>query len=173
MIPDRDLVALHLKGSPFQPEAISRERGEKWLAETAAGQSGKWELLAVASCRCCGEPAWSNLRCTKHQDRNPCVVEGCKRTRKANGHLSDHWFICGEHWKAYVPPGSPERRVINRFFRLAKKLGYARNDRWPEPLETRYWRFWVALVARVARRSGEGYLDQKEIERMFGWADEG
>lgn len=172
MISDRDLVALHLKGSPYQPTPISRERGEKWMIETAPGRTGEWELLKVESCRCCGEPAWANLRCTKHQDRNPCVVDGCKRTRKANGHLSELAVVCGEHWKAYVPPGSPERRVINRFYRTAKKLGFKRNERWPDDLENRYWRFWASLMARVARRSTQGSLDQKEIERMFGWADD-
>lgn len=175
MIDDRDLVMLQRKGSPFTQTPVPRDKGEASLARLAANGADmdRWEMIPVASCRCCGEPAWVNLRCTKHQDRNPCVVEGCKRTRKANGYLSSHAFICGEHWKAYVPPGSPERRVINRFFRQAKKLGYGRNERWPEALERRYWRFWEGLLRRVRSRSTEGFLDQREIERLFGWTDEG
>lgn len=166
----RDLVAIESTDSPgITLRVCTREQGEQWVP---GGRQGTFFLTPVPSCRCCGEPAWANLRCTKHQDRNPCVVEGCKRTRKANGYLSDRAGICGEHWKAYVPPGSPERRLINRFYRTAKKLGFKRNDRWPDNLENRYWRFWASLMARVARRSAEGHLDQAAIERMFGWTDD-
>lgn len=170
MISDRDLVALQVKGSRTQGAPISREAGEAWLRQY--NRDGSWWLIPVATCRCCGEPAWSNLRCTKHQDRNPCVVEGCKRTRKAHGHLSDSTAVCGEHFKAYIRPGSPERRVLNRFFREAKKLGYARNERWPPELENRYWRFWHGLMKNIRRRSSEGAIDEAEIRKMFGWDDQ-
>lgn len=143
------------------------------LRMVPGGRSGTFFLTPVPSCRCCGEPAWANLRCTKHQDRNPCVVEGCSRTRKANGHPSTTALVCGEHWKRFVPPGSPERRVLNRIVKAAKRIGYKRTDRWPDELERRYWRVWYAIMARVQRASTEGRLDQAAIERLFGWDDAG
>ena len=119
----------------------------------------------VPTCRCCGEPAWPNLRCTKHQDRNPCLVEGCRRTAKASrGELADDQVICGAHWRAYVPPRSPMRLVYNRFWRLARKRGG-----WDDALIRRFERFWRAMVLRVRRRSTEGLIDEAEIKRLFGW----
>lgn len=172
-----DLVSRRLKGSPFQHPAIPRARGEAWLAgyrERDPEDAAEWELLAVLSCACCGEAAWPNGRCTKHQNRNPCVVEGCKRTGKASADtLRTDVHLCGEHWKLYCPAGSPERRAINRLFRLAKKAGYTRTEVWPYQLEQRYWRLWMGALRRVRRRSTAGHLDQAEIERMFGWADAG
>lgn len=170
MISDRDLVMLRRKGSPFNHAPVPRASGEASLARLAqnGADMGRWELIAVPSCRCCGEPAWTNLRCTKHQDRTPCVVEGCKRTTKRH----TTFYVCGEHWKAYVPPGSPERRVLNRLTRTAKKLGYKKTDRWPDDLEARWWRAWAAIARRVQRRSTEGVMDEAEIRRMFGWADD-
>lgn len=171
MISDRDLVAVRLVGSAFQSSPTDRANAEAYIAHRAdRGQRGEqWEILPVPSCRCCGEPAWANLRCTKHQGRTPCVVEGCKRTTKR----FMTYYVCGEHWKAYVPPGSPERRILNRLARTAKKLGYSKTDRWPDDLEARWWRAWDAIARRVHRRSTEGMMDEAEIRRMFGWADEG
>jgi hypothetical protein len=168
MISDRDLVGLHLHGSPYQPAPISRERGERWMREHG---TPRWELVSVPSCRCCGEPAWPNLRCTKHQDRNPCAAEGCQRTRAAHGDLRDDASLCGEHWRAFVPPGSPARRAFNRLARVARKMGYKRTDRWPDKLEDRWWSLWRGVMRRV-RRSAEGHIDQAAIHRLFGWGDE-
>jgi len=171
MISDRDLVSIHLKGSVTQGAPILREIGERWL-RTSVGRKGGWELIDVQSCICCGAPGWPNGRCGKHQDRNPCAVEGCTCTARANGRLSPDWHICSKHWRSYVPPRSPERQVIQRFFRVAKKMGFARNDRWPLALERRYARYCSGLVSRVRRQSTEGSLDQAKIEKMFGWDGE-
>lgn len=167
MISDRDLVTVTQKGQPFTYGTMPRADAERAIeARRVAGRL--FDLTPVPSCRCCGEPAWTNLRCTKHQGRTPCVVEGCKRTTARH----TTFFICGEHWRAYVPPGCPERRVLNRLARTAKKLGYSRTERWPDELEARWWRVWSAIARRVQSRSTEGDLDQREIERMFGWSDD-
>lgn len=168
MISDRDLVSLHLKGSPYQNVPVSRDKADAWMK--IHGKDGRWELIKVPSCLCCGEPAWDNLRCTKHQDRNPCVVEGCKRTRKAHGHLQSDAAVCGEHFKAYVRPGSRARRILNAHYRRAKRMGYERNQRWHPALEQRYWTYWHFLMGWIRRRSSEGEaLDEAEIKKLFGW----
>lgn len=169
MISDRDLVALTRDRSPYTGSPISRERGEAWLAEY--NRDGSWSLVPIPSCRVCGQPAWPNLRCTKHQDRNPCAAEGCQRTRAAHGDLRDDASLCGEHWRAFVPPGSSTRRAFNRLARLAKKLGYKRSDRWPDELEARWWRLWAGVMRRV-RRSADGHIDKAAIDRLFGWGNE-
>lgn len=160
-----DLVAIESTDSPgITLRVCTRAQGEVWVP---GGKQGTFFLTPVPSCLCCGEAAWPNRRCTKHQGRTPCVVEGCKRTTARH----TTYFVCGQHWKAYVPPGSPERRVLNRLTRLAKRLGYTKTERWPDHLERRWWRAWTAIALRVQRRSTEGHLDQAEIERLFGWAD--
>lgn len=169
MISDRDLVALTSRKSIYTSTPVPRAQGEARLAKL--NPDGGWSLLSVPSCRVCGEPAWENLRCTKHQDRNPCAAEGCQRTRKANGELRDDASLCGEHWRAFVPPGSTTRRAFNRLARLAKKMGYKRTDRWPDELEDRWWSLWRGVIRRV-RRGAEGHIDQAAIERMFGWTDD-
>lgn len=162
----RDLVALIGKDSPHLTlSVVDREQGERWVP---GGDSEHYRLESVPSCLCCGEPAWDNRRCTKHQGRTPCVVEGCRRTTAR----FTIYFVCGEHWKAYVPPGSPERRVLNRLARLAKKLGYSKTERWPDDLEVRWWRTWASIAARVQRRSTEGQVDEREIRKMFGWEED-
>lgn len=166
---NRDLVAILSTESPITIAVVDRAKGEEMVP---GGAQGTYYLQSVPSCRVCGEPAWPNLRCTKHQDRNPCAAEGCRRTRKAvNGQLHDDWSLCGEHWRAFVPPGSPTRRAFNRLARLAKKLGYKRTDRWPEELEERWWSLWRGVMRRV-RRGAEGHIDEQAIRRLFGWADE-
>jgi hypothetical protein len=169
MISDRDLVTVEKVGLPISYGTMPRADAERAIeARRVAGQL--FTMTPVPTCRCCGEPAWENLRCTKHQDRNPCAVEGCTRTRKANGYLSVDSSLCGEHWKAFVPPGSPIRRAFNRLARLARKMGYKRTDRWPPELERRWWLIWFGVIRRV-RRGDEGHVDQAAIHRMFGWDD--
>jgi hypothetical protein len=125
-------------------------------------------------CRCCGNPVdvssdIVHVRCHKHRDKNPCAVEGCERTRVANGRLHDgRHFLCRDHWRVACPPKSKWRQAYNRFFRTAKKLGLSRTERWPENLERRYWRYFGGLVAR-ARRMAAGDLDMAEINKLFGW----
>lgn len=172
MISDRGLVVLNRTGSrvpAYSVGPMTIDQAARYIAERTAST---FETELVVSCRCCGEPAWPNLRCTKHQDRNPCAAEGCRKTRAAHGRLSDEASLCGEHWRAFVPPGSPTRRAFNRLARIAKRLGYKRTDRWPDELEARWWRLWAGVMRRV-RRAADGHIDRAEIERLFGWSDEG
>lgn len=124
-------------------------------------------------CRVCGTTVWfptgapdrpEDFRCEKHRGRNPCVIDGCKRSTKApkSDELScDDWF-CSEHWRAFVPPGSPERRIYHRFFRVAKRYG------WTPKRREAFWRVWRRLVSR-ARARARGDLDVAEINRVMGW----
>lgn len=171
MISDRDLVAVKRVGHRVLHYSLAPVERDRALRYVAQRPESEFELEPVPSCRVCGEPAWANLRCTKHQGRNPCATEGCQRTRAAHGELSDDASLCGEHWRAFVPPGSPGRRAFNRLARLAKKMGYKRADRWPAELEDRWWSLWRGVIRRV-RRGAEGRIDQAAIERMFGWGDE-
>lgn len=175
MISDRGLVMICRRGSHLTQPAMTRAQAAKWLAAVRRWPRGLrytgWYTVPVPSCRVCGEPAWANLRCTKHQDRNPCAAEGCRRTRAAHGQLRDDASLCGEHWRAFVPPGSPTRRAFNRLAALAKRLGYKRTDRWPDELEDRWWRLWRGVMRRV-RRGAEGHIDEQAIRAMFGWSDD-
>jgi hypothetical protein len=47
-----------------------------------------WDQLLVRHCQCCGERAdgiaeHGIVRCAKHVGRNPCLIEGCRRSFKA------------------------------------------------------------------------------------------
>lgn len=133
------------------------------------------------SCGCCGvnrlgggvesitRYSSSAVRCSKHHGRNPCAIEGCRRTRAAP--LGDHGFpchhddqwICAEHWRRFVPPRSRLRRTYHAHFRRAKRQG------WTERNRVAFWRFWEWLIITVRRRSGEGHVDIDEINRIMGW----
>jgi hypothetical protein len=148
----------------------------KWrdrLSEATGRKNEDYTITRVYPCQCCGEEAVALgvlfPRCPKHQQSNPCAIEGCTKTRAANGQLHDGtWWLCSDHWRMACPPHSALRRTYLRFFRTAKKLGLSQSERWPEALENRYWRFWSALVAR-ARRKAAGDVDMAEIGKMFGW----
>lgn len=164
MIADRDLVTIRRAGAAWSYGTMPRPNAEAAIA--LRGGLDRFETTSVPSCRCCGELAFENLRCAKHHDRNPCLVEGCRRTGKAGrGELADDQLICGQHWRTYVPPGSAMRRTYRRFWRLAKKHG------WTPELIARFERFWRSLVRRVRARATDGFLDQREIEQMFGWSE--
>lgn len=169
MIPIKNLWTVEKIGKPITSKPMPLAEA----IEAVGGRQG-YRINRVWTCLCCGEVAWENRRCTKHQDRNPCVVEGCHRTRAANGYLSDRIAVCGQHFKAYVRPGTRDRKVLNGFFRKAKKMGFGRTDAWPDQLERRYWTFWRLLMRRIITRSQapEGTLDEAEIRKMFGWDDE-
>lgn len=166
MIPARDLWTVEKIGHPFTSAPMSLDEARAKIG----GRQG-YRINRVRTCLCCGKIAWPNGRCQTHQDRNPCVVEGCKRTRRAHGYLSSRMAVCGEHYKAFVRPGSRDRRVHNSFFRKAKQMGLGKSDRWPDALERRYWVFWDLLLRRIISRSKapEGTLDEDEIKKMFGW----
>lgn len=121
-------------------------------------------------CRVCGEIIWlkrtlpaEGQRCSRHRERNPCSIEGCKRSTKASERWSgiDIW-ICSEHWRNGCPPRSPERKVYHRFFRRAKRFGW--NDRSSEAFR----RIWRRILA-IARARAAGDIDEAEIRRLFGW----
>jgi len=138
----------------------------------------RWGERLIANCRVCGKPAFNHhdradtpgtWRCRKHAKSNPCAIEGCSRSRKADGILHDgRYWVCATHWRIVCPPRSAERREYLRFFRIAKRIGLDQNDRWPEPLERRFWRYFAGLVRRGRQRCS-GDMDMTEINRMFGW----
>jgi hypothetical protein len=173
VISDRDLVTVRRTGTRvvnYSLAPMPRAEAERYVSQRAARAT--YDLEDVPSCRCCGEVAWPNLLCTKHQDRQPCAAEGCRKTMAAKGRpLRFDTYLCGEHWRAFVPPGSPGRRAFNRLARIAKRAGYKRTDRWPPELEARWWRLWAGVMRRV-RREPEGHIDEQAVRRMFGWDDE-
>lgn len=164
------------------------ERGEveRFLTEIAPVLSGAvWEQFAgcravqAPICACCGpvafhelkcvrfgaEPEVREYRCQKHRDRNPCAIEGCRRTAPADGRLASDQVLCGEHWRRYVPKGSRARRAYLAHFRRAKRYG------WDQHSIDAFHRLWDRIVTRARRQSTEGAIDEGEINRMFGWSD--
>lgn len=123
-------------------------------------------------CECCGCVAWRgheadglHPRCHQHLDRNPCAIEGCRRTAAARGRLANDQVICGEHWRRYVPRGSRARTAYLAHFRRAKRFG------WTDESIAAFRRLWDRIVARARRQSIEGRIDEAEINKMFGWED--
>src|SRR3546814_19499085 len=101
-------------------------------------------------------------RCQKHLRSNPCAALGCKHTRIAKGRLNETSFLCRDHWREVCPPHSRIRKSWRRFFRLAQKMGLKPTDRWPAPLESRYWRFWFGMSTRArAQRSEPRGVDRQ------------
>jgi hypothetical protein len=146
----------------------SVEIGQRWMDQMSEPEG--WVLEIWPRCRCCGDqvtlPARGpHHRCDRHAGRNPCIIEGCKRTTAApeNGRLSSDEWICGEHWRKYVPPRSRLRRLYHAHFRRGKREG------WTMKRNRQFHRFWD-FVVRVARKRHEGgFLDEAEIARLMGW----
>ncbi len=112
-------------------------------------------------------------RCAKHRDRNPCAIEGCKRTMSAEGHFSNDVVLCSEHFRRFCPPHSKLRRIYRRFFRLAKRQATPANpEGWDRDLDRRFWRFWRSLIAKARRQAAGGDVDMTEINKMFGWTND-
>jgi hypothetical protein len=167
-----------LVDNPFEADVIRvRQFCGRFLSSppwnTVAQQ---FEVVPRPGCGCCGadylkKGAFRTIRiegptfrCLRHADRNPCAIEGCRRTTAAKPRLADDQWLCADHWRQFCPPRSKARRCYHRFFRIAKKTG------WTPELEARFTRFWTALVKRARRGKADGWIDQSEIERMFGWA---
>lgn len=160
-----ELVAVQSTDSPgTNLRVCTREQGEAWVP---GGRQGTFYLTPVQSCVCCGQPSWPNGRCTRHQGRDPCLIEGCGRSTGSHGGMlaTDRW-LCSEHWRRFVPPRSRLRRAYHAHFRRAKRLG-----RWTPETIAAFTRFWDSLVRKVRRAATEGQLDEHQIAAMFGWAD--
>lgn len=169
-------ISYSLTHNPFAATTIYNRDwwGEKWLTRNPEWQlvADQFEVVPGPGCACCGE-RWltmhghsDNWRCGKHRDRNPCAIEGCKRTTAApEGQLATDQWLCSEHWRLYCPPRSMRRRLYHRYFRKAKWFG------WTPELERSFWRFWDRLVADARKRATDGYIDETEINRIFGWGD--
>lgn len=160
----------------------SREAAEQILADIKAGNGpahftygvlDQLEIYPVPICGVCGawqpELKWDKgiYRCSKHAKRNACAIEGCSRSAATEHAPGNDQWLCGEHWRAFVPPRSAIRRAYHRIFRLAKK-----NGGWTPELKRRFWRLWHAIVRRARHaHSGqfEAFVDEAEINKMFGW----
>jgi len=159
--------ALHGSVSYRKEDPFSFMRAPDW--EIVADQ---WETVDHPCCGCCGyhyqlrQVAFGVFRCSKHLTRHACAIDGCKRSTAAKGEPEDRGFLCSEHWRRYVPPGSPARKAYHRLHRIGK-----RRD-WPNDLRARYWRFWGGLVKRAIRDSQEGRLDMTAVNALFGWSDD-
>lgn len=158
--------------SPFAPTPVhDRDKFEEWLRRYDWDLVwDQWEIVPGPGCIVCGErwhhpmktDARGEHRCKKHHDRNPCAIDGCKRTTAADGYTASDQYLCADHWRMFCPPGSPLRRTYRRFFRTAKKYG------WDATLRRRFWRFWNGLIRR-ARADRQPPLDEAEINRIMGW----
>jgi hypothetical protein len=165
-----------LVSNPFGATLIySAEHWRRYLDSPEwASVAEQFEIVSGPGCRCCGERTgtmWGtdgNWRCDKHRSRNPCAVEGCKRTGATSpGNYHNDAHLCGEHFKIAAPPGSAERRVYNRLWRLHRKRD-GKDAPWSPELDRRYWRVWFRLVA-IARARTAGDIDRDEINKLFGW----
>lgn len=148
---------LNQDGSPMR-----REAAEAYIASTSVRPP---QIVVTAHhCLCCGShdvrgERSDGWRCTRHWNSNPCQVEGCKRTGSRAKYSET---ICAQHWRAGVPPGSEARRVWNRLRRIVKRFG------WNAEREARSKRLWAWLKHRC-QAAARGDLDQREIDRLFGW----
>lgn len=177
----RDIYRL---ASPQAPNAVYVGTMADCL-ENAAKLSIPTEIALEPHCSCCGLCGWgyslsqlnllrswdgsvrgdlTAVRCSKHLGRNPCAIEGCTKTTKAEGrHASDSW-LCAEHWRIGCPPRSKTRLVYHRYFRRAKRFG------WNDESAASFNAFWRRLVARARKRCA-GDIDMNEINAMFGWSE--
>lgn len=149
---------------PLERAQAYRNSGHPYAPET-------YVLLREPCCHCCGYSGnlrnltvWANgqARCNRHYGRNPCAIEGCKRTTARTGKYSCDAWLCSAHWRIGCPPRSKMRRAYHRYFLRAKKYG------WTPDAEASFYRFWNRLVARARRRCA-GDIDMTEIKKMFGW----
>lgn len=172
----RDLWKLSHPDAPLAASYSTKARCEEWLARERWRPIDTYVLEPEPYCQCCGAafvPAeteslttWGNgqSRCARHHDRNPCAIDGCKRTTSAHqGRLADDQWLCSEHWRRFVPPRSARRRAYHAFFRRAKRQGG-----WTSEDRKRFWRFWDGLVRSARRRSADGFIDESAIGRLFG-----
>ncbi|ALC12453.1 hypothetical protein [Sphingopyxis sp. 113P3] len=162
-----------LVDSPFAAAPVpDRGKLEEWLRLHDWGLVwDQWEIVPGPGCIVCGE-RWHHPmktdtrgehRCKKHHGRNPCAIEGCKRTTAAKGFTASDQYLCAEHWRRYVPARSRMRKLYFAHLRRGKRYGWNRKS--ARAFE-RLWRF-IVKTAR-ARHEG-GFLDEAEINRIMGW----
>lgn len=154
---DGSRATLNWDGSPMR-RAVAEAHLAKYQAD------GYRDLEEAPTCRCCGSIdvtiAWADgWRCARHAESAPCQVEGCRRTASRARYSET---ICAQHWRAGVPPGSEARRVWLRFRRIVRRFG------WTAEREARGERLWAWLKHRC-QAAHDGDLDQREIDRLFGW----
>lgn len=133
-----------------------------------------YSIDSVPTCGCCGtEDGVTGIhvgrisevpdayRCGKHEDRNPCLVDGCGRTFANDGNYRIE-FVCGKHFR--LAPVAV-RRGIKNIERLAKKHG------WKLILQKRHEQLWARAVRGIkAALAGDiDVLDMAEINHVMGW----
>lgn len=91
-------------------------------------------------------------------ERTVCSIRGCSRSTARD---VEEW-ICSPHWRAGIPPRSPQRKVWIRAIRLGRKFG------WTEERIARVDRIWEWLKARC-QAAADGDIDRREIDKLFGW----
>lgn len=170
----RDLWKLSRPDAPLAASYGPKAKVEEWLHRlTAPGD--RHVIEPVPCCACCGADfadvrerngsitVWPNgaVRCDRHHDRNPCAIEGCTRTCAGTEMRSDLW-LCGEHWRRFVPPRSARRRAYLALRRKGFRLG------WPDEMKAEFWKLWFALVRQARRKAEGGFLDMAHLERLFG-----
>lgn len=163
-----DLVWFALKSAPYERSTLNHDYSpmRRSLAEAhlAKYPHPPQIMIAAPTCLCCGSidvrVEWPDgWRCERHRNSTPCQVIGCKRSASRERYSET---ICGPHWRAGVPVGSEARRVWLRFRRIVKRYG------WTPEREARSDRLW-AWLKRRCQAAADGDLDQREIDRLFGW----
>ncbi|QUM72168.1 hypothetical protein [Sphingopyxis granuli] len=161
-----------LVGNPFAAPFIYKAEPYHRMLATPEWQdvADQFDVVPGPGCAVCGERGgimWGEeggYRCDKHKDRNPCAIEGCKRTRAAgNAGLASDQYLCGEHWRKYVPPRSRLRRLYHAHFRRGKREG------WTMKRNRQFHRFWDFVVRVARKRHNGGFIDEAEINRIMGW----
>lgn len=164
----RDLVTFKRNELHYGSYAQERDTALAWIAKQH--DSELWTISDIAACGCCGEIASvhnaHHHRCTKHVGRNPCGVEGCTRTTAAGGGYGNEFWICGEHWRRYVPARSKIRRHYHLLRRIGKRKG------WSIKMREKYWRYMRWLVEQARRKATAGKFDMSEVNKLFGWTEE-
>ncbi len=166
---DSPLHADLVYGPPDAPfGSMFRPTGDGWHLVR-----DQFEIIPGPGCACCGELRFrmhsvsdGTFRCEKHKARNPCAIEGCRRTTAARQgwYSSDDW-LCGTHWKIACPPRSPLRRAYHRIWRIRRKAG-----EWTPGLHARYWRLMRGIIARARGRDCGAEDLAAEVAKAMGWA---
>jgi hypothetical protein len=128
----------HFEEDPFAAESWRLEHAIRVLADDRYPvQRERMRIVPAPRCGCCGalwwrgplklvvdalHPAGKVWRCEKHIARNPCVIEGCRKTfaHKADRDY-DTTIMCGRCWRQ-APKWMRDR--ASKISRLAKRRGW-------------------------------------------------